>query len=84
VCTIAKRNIKAGEKVKGIGSADIYGRIYTYKEASQLKAVPLGIAENGIALAGMPKGTLITEGNFKPDSTTFIYKLRKEQDNLLK
>ena len=84
VCTIAKRNIKAGEKVKGIGSADIYGRIYTYKEASQLKAVPLGIAENGIALAGMPKGTLITEGNFKPDSTTFIYKLRKEQDDLLK
>jgi len=84
VCTIAKRNIKAGEKVKGIGSADIYGRIYTYKEASQLKAIPLGIAENGIALADMPKGTLITEGNFKPDSTTFIYKLRKEQDDLLK
>jgi predicted homoserine dehydrogenase-like protein len=84
VCTIAKRNIKAGEKVKGIGSADIYGRIYTYKEAIQLKAIPLGIAENGKALADIPKGSLITESNFKPDSTTFIYKLRQEQDNMLK
>lgn len=84
VCTIAKRNIKAGEKVKGIGSADIFGNIYTYKEARQLKAVPLGIAENGVALADIPKGTLLTGGNFKPDSTTFIYKLRHEQDNLLR
>jgi len=83
VCTIAKRDIKAGEKVKGIGSADIYGRIYTYKEALQHKAIPLGIAENGIALASITKGTLLTEGNFKPDSSAFIYKLRQEQNNML-
>jgi predicted homoserine dehydrogenase-like protein len=83
VCTIAKRTIKAGEKVKGIGSADIFGKIYNYKEARKLNAIPLGIAENGIALADIPKGALITEANFLPDQSTLIYNLRKEQDKMI-
>jgi predicted homoserine dehydrogenase-like protein len=80
VCTIAKRSIRAGEKVKGIGSADIYGKIYKYTEAQSLKAIPIGIADNGTALSDISKGSLITENNFAPDQTTFIYKLREEQD----
>lgn len=84
VCTIAKRNIKAGEKVKGIGSSDIFGKIYNFKEALQLKTIPLGIAENGMALTDIPKGALLTEANFMPDQSTLIYKLRKEQDLLIK
>lgn len=83
VCTIAKRTITAGEKVKGIGSRDIFGKIYNFKEARLLKAVPLGIAENGIALTDIPKGALITELNFIPDQSTLIYKLRKEQYTLI-
>lgn len=82
VCTIAKRAIKAGEKVKGIGSADIFGKIYNYQQARSLKAIPLGIAENGVALTDIPKGALITDQNFMPDQSTLIYKLRKEQDSL--
>lgn len=83
VCTIAKRNIKAGEKVKGIGSADIFGKIYNYQEARLLNAIPLGIAENGTALVDIPKGTLLTGQNFSPDQSTLIYKLRQEQNALL-
>jgi len=83
VCTIAKRNIKAGEKIKGIGSADIFGKIYNYKEARTLDAIPLGIAENGVATTDISKGSLITANNFMPDTSTFIYKLRKEQDKML-
>jgi predicted homoserine dehydrogenase-like protein len=83
VCTIAKRTIKAGEKVKGIGSADIFGKIYNFKEARQLKAIPLGIAENGMAFTDVPKGALLTEANFMPDQSTLIYRLRKEQDSYM-
>lgn len=83
VCTIAKRNIKAGEKVNGIGSADIYGRIYKYNEARVLDAIPLGIAENGIATKDITKGSLLTRHNFNPDKSTFIYKLRMEQDIII-
>jgi predicted homoserine dehydrogenase-like protein len=83
VCTIAKRDIKSGQKIKGIGSTDIFGKIYTYREARELNAVPLGIAENGIALIDIPKGSLLTRQNFLPDRSTFIYKLREEQDKML-
>ena len=38
VATIAKRNIRKGEKIKGIGSADIYGRIYKYADAYASKS----------------------------------------------
>jgi predicted homoserine dehydrogenase-like protein len=84
VCTIAKRTIKAGEKIKGIGSADIYGKIYTYTEARQLKAIPLGIAENGVALTDITEGSLLNERNFCPDKNSFIYKLRVEQEEMMR
>ena len=83
VATIAKRDIQKGEKIKGIGSADIFGRIYTYTDALASKSIPLGIAENGIAKTDIRKGELITEYNLTPDVSTFIYGLRKEQDKLL-
>jgi predicted homoserine dehydrogenase-like protein len=83
VCTIAKRNIKAGEKIKGIGSADIFGKIYSYRQARQLNAIPIGIAENGVALTDIAKGALLTSVNLLPDRSTFIFRLREEQDKLL-
>jgi predicted homoserine dehydrogenase-like protein len=83
VVAVAKRNLNAGEKVAGIGSADIRGCIYTYGQARELKAIPLGIAAGGTVTKSVSKGCILTEENFTPDSTTFIYRLRKEQDNLL-
>jgi len=83
VITVAKRNIRKGEKIKGIGSADIYGRIYKYSEAGAAGLIPLGIAENGMAKSDIQKGDLFTKDNLMPDTTAFIYKLRKEQDQLL-
>lgn len=83
VAAIAKRNLKAGEKLKGIGTADIFGKIYTYPQALALKAIPLGIAENGVVLQDIAKGDVLTEYNFMPDTSTFIYQLRKEQNNWL-
>jgi predicted homoserine dehydrogenase-like protein len=83
VVTIAKRDLKAGETLKGIGSADIFGRIYTYKEARMLNAVPIGIAENARIIADVRKGEPLTALNCMPDNSTFIYSLRQEQDKML-
>ncbi|MBE9509584.1 MAG: hypothetical protein IMY71_01795 [Bacteroidetes bacterium] len=84
VVAIAKRDLKAGEVLKGIGSTDIYGKIYTYKEARQLIVIPVGLAENGRILKEVKRGELLTENNCRPDQSSFIYKLRQEQDKLLK
>lgn len=83
VVAIAKRDLKAGETLKGIGSTDIFGRIYTYKEARMLNTIPIGIAENGKIIADVKKGEPLTTLNCLPDSTSFIYSLRQEQDKLI-
>lgn len=84
VVTIAKRNFKVGEKLKGIGSADILGRIYTYSDACKMNAVPIGIAENGLVTKDIQKGDVFTTENMSSDSSSYIFKLRTEQDKFLK
>jgi len=80
VATIAKRDLKAGEIVGEIGSPDIFGRTYIYKEAHAQGAIPLGIAPGGRITKDIVKGEMLTEENFAPDPTKFVYKLRQMQD----
>jgi predicted homoserine dehydrogenase-like protein len=83
VVAVAKRDIKAGEKITTIGGPDFLGRIYTYEQATRERLVPIGIAPNGTATSDIPKGTPISRDVLDPDTTTFIYKLRQEQDSWL-
>ena len=84
VVCVAKRGLSAGENVGGLGSADIYGRIYEYTEACQLRAIPLGLAPGGRVRAPIRAGEIMTVSNFEPDRSTLIYQLRQEQDALLR
>jgi len=83
VVCVAKRDLKAGEKVGGIGGGDFFGRIYTYEEALAMQAVPIGLAEAGRVTADIAAGAPMTEQNFAADSGTFVYRLRKMQDTLI-
>lgn len=83
VVSMAKRELKAGEVIGGIGSADIFNRIYTYTEAREKKAIPMGIAPGGRVLRDIPKGEMLTEDNFAPDTASFVCKLRMMQDAML-
>jgi predicted homoserine dehydrogenase-like protein len=80
VATIAKRPLKVGETVGEIGSPDIFGRTYIYKEAWAQKAIPLGLAPGGKVTRDVAKGELLTEENFAPNAAKFVFKLRKVQD----
>ncbi len=79
----AKRDLKAGETIQGIGSADIFNTIYTYEEARAKKGIPMGIAPGGKVLEDIGKGEMLTEENFAPDASSFVYKLRQMQDAVL-
>jgi predicted homoserine dehydrogenase-like protein len=76
----AKRDLKVGEIIQGIGSADIFNTIYTYEEARAKKGIPMGIAPGGEVLEDIGKGEMLTEVNFAPDASSFVYKLRQMQD----
>jgi predicted homoserine dehydrogenase-like protein len=83
VVSVAKRDIRIGDKIGGIGSPDIFHRIYTAQEAARLRAIPIGIAPGSIAKADIPCGQVLTTVNSTPDSNRFIYKLRRLQDEML-
>jgi predicted homoserine dehydrogenase-like protein len=83
VIPIAKRDLRAGETVGEIGSADIYSTFYTYEEAKAKKAVPTGLASGAKVLKDIPKGALLTEENIAPDTAKVVYKLRQMQDVML-
>jgi len=83
VIPIAKRDLKAGETVGEIGSADIYSTLYTYEEAKANSAVPTGLASGAKVLKDIPKGGMLTEENISPDTTKVVYKLRQMQDAML-
>lgn len=83
VVSHAKRDLAPGETIKGIGSEDIYNKVYTYKEAREKKAIPMGIATGGTPKKNIKKGEMFTEDNFSPDTNSFIYKLRKMQDDMI-
>jgi predicted homoserine dehydrogenase-like protein len=83
VVAIAKRDLHIGETIGGIGSADIFNRVYTFKEAQAKKGIPMGVAQGGKVLKEISKGDILTQDNFQPDQSLFVYKLRQKQDNIL-
>ncbi|MGD2164236.1 MAG: hypothetical protein PVH50_01775 [Anaerolineae bacterium] len=80
VTAIAKRDLKPGDVVGEIGCPDFLGRTYTYADAQASSAIPLGLVPGGEVLEDIPRGNLLTEQNFAPDSDKFVYMLRKMQD----
>ena len=83
VVPIAKRNLKAGEKVGDLGGPDIYNLVYTYADARAGKAIPMGLAIGGKVVRDIAKGQMLTEENVAPDTTKLVYKLRQMQDAML-
>ena len=47
------------------------------------KGIPIGIATDGVVTKDVSKGELLTEDNFVPDASKFIYELRQKQNSLI-
>jgi predicted homoserine dehydrogenase-like protein len=79
---VAKRDLKAGQKVDGIGGFDFFSRIYKVEEARALHGMPMGLTPGGRVLQDIKRDELLTTENFAPDTTTLVYKLRQLQESL--
>lgn len=81
---IAKKDLKVGEKMDGIGGFTAYGSIDTYETAKEENLVPFGlINKNAIVKKDIKKGQPITYDIIDLDKTTLIYKLRQLQEQLI-
>ena len=82
--TIAKKNLKLGENLDGIGGFTVYGSIETYEVAKENNYVPIGlINKNAVMKADVRKGEPITYDMVQLDKSTLIYKLRKLQEDII-
>lgn len=80
----AKRDMKPGENLQGIGGPDWHGHIMTYTEASSKKALPIGIGLGGKVISPIKKGEIITKNQVEPLRDSFVFKMREMQDALIK
>lgn len=82
--TIAKKDLKVGDRLDGIGGYTVYGNIEEYKIAKDENLLPIGFVDkNTIIKKDIKKGELITYDMVDLDKCTNMYKLRQEQDKIM-
>ncbi|HHV38166.1 MAG TPA: NAD(P)-dependent oxidoreductase, partial [Tepidimicrobium sp.] len=81
---IAKKDLKAGERLDRIGGYTVLGSIEEYKVAKEKNLVPIGlIDENTKVTRDVKKGELLTYDMLEMDTETAIYSLRALQDKVI-
>jgi len=79
--TVAKKDLKAGETIDGIGGYTTYGSITSLADSDRNRYVPYGLVTNKAKMKkDVKKGQLLTLDDLELDKSTLIYQLRKEQD----
>ena len=82
--TYAKRDLKAGEYLDGIGGTTVYGGFHPFTEAKKQNLLPFGLINKKTKMkVDVKKGELITYDMVELAEDSYILKLRREQDALL-
>ncbi|SDX46469.1 NAD(P)H-dependent oxidoreductase [Paenibacillus sp. CF384] len=82
VVAVAKRTIKAGETLDGMGGETVRAHLVAAVGSSSEDGLPYALAQNVIARVNIPKGTIITYGMLRERGSDFIWQLREMQDGL--
>lgn len=78
---VAKRDIKAGETVDGIGGYSVRGVIETHQAMKENNNIPVGLVGGAsVAKRDIKDGTFLTYDDIELDQSTTVYRLRKLQD----
>jgi predicted homoserine dehydrogenase-like protein len=78
---VAKRDIKAGETLDGIGGYCVRGVLETHQDMKQNGHIPIGlISGNVVAKKDIRQGQFLTTDDVELDTTTTVWKLRALQD----
>ncbi len=81
--TIAKRDLKMGEKIDFLGGYTVYGMIEKASVAKEEQLLPLGLAVGATLKRDIQMGTVITYGDVELDNSQLICELRRKQDEML-
>ena len=81
--TVAKKALRAGEKIDGIGGFCVYGVIERADVARRENLLPLGLATGASLIGAVDEGTPLTYRDVELAGSSTITALRREQDTLV-
>ncbi|PGT77385.1 NAD(P)H-dependent oxidoreductase [Priestia megaterium] len=77
---VAKKDLKPGDRLDGIGGYTVYGKLLTHNEASAVNALPIGLVDpNVVVTRSVKQGEIITYGDIEQEKESMIWKLRSLQ-----
>jgi predicted homoserine dehydrogenase-like protein len=79
----AKRALRAGEVVDGIGGDCVYGVVEDAAVAAEQRLVPLGLLAGARVVRDVPVDQVLTHDDVELDTSTTIWQLRALQERLL-
>lgn len=83
--TVAKRDIKAGETLDGIGGYSVRGVLETHQDMEVNGHIPIGlISGNVVAKRDIKEGHFLTHDDVELDPSTTVWKLRALQDHMFR
>lgn len=81
---VAKKDLKAGDYLDGIGEYTVYGSIDTYVNAKAINALPLGLVSSKVKLKhDVKEGEILTYNAVELDENSLILQLRRIQDKTI-
>ena len=80
--TMAKRDLKAGEKIDSLGGYTVYGSIDRAEIAKQDDCLPLGLSIGAVLTRDVSMGSPVHYDDVELDESQLIVALRKEQDSM--
>ncbi|MDA0700045.1 MAG: SAF domain-containing protein [bacterium] len=79
----AKRDLRAGDTLDGIGGFMTYGACERADVTADRRYVPIGLAEGATLLRDVPRDTVLSEGDVELREDRLVVRLRREQNALL-
>jgi len=80
---VAKKDLKTGEIIDGIGGYTTYGLIELYDKAKKENLLPIGLSEGCRLKKDVKKDEPIRYGDVSLASDSLVFKLRKTQEKMI-
>ncbi|MDQ6662299.1 MAG: NAD(P)-dependent oxidoreductase [Chloroflexota bacterium] len=81
--TVAKRDLRTGEILDGLGGTMVHGNIERADVAREARMLPLGLSERARMCRDIARGQTLTYDDVELDEKSFIVHARRLQDMLL-
>jgi predicted homoserine dehydrogenase-like protein len=81
VVSVSKRNLKKGEKLDGEGGFTVWGKLIPASTSLNLKALPIGLANDMFLKNDIDKDKIITWNDVEFDSNDEIINYRHQMEN---